>query len=93
MLSRHLRPAVDYFEMQTGQRIGALFCAHLPERLSWLEEALAAAVDLEYFSPDYGQWLPSVGLDVPAHALLGPSWVQPLSLVAQLAPGPSTNTP
>jgi hypothetical protein len=41
MLSRHLRPAVDYFEMQTGQRIGALFCAHLPERLSWLEEALA----------------------------------------------------
>jgi hypothetical protein len=86
MLSRHLRPAVDYFEMQTGQRIGALFCAHLPERLSWLEEALAAAVDLEYFSPDYGTWLASVGLDVPGHALLGPSWIQPLSLVAQLAP-------
>jgi hypothetical protein len=86
MLSRHLRPAVDYFEMQTGQRIGALFCAHLPERLGWLEEALAAAVDLEYFSPDFQKWLPSVGLDVPGHALLGPSWVQPLSLVAQLAP-------
>ena len=87
MLSRHLRPAVDYFEMQTGQRIGALFCAHLPERLAWLEEALATAVDLEYFSPDYTQWLPSVGLDAPGHALLGPSWIQPLSLVAQLAPG------
>jgi len=92
MLSRHLRPAVDYFEMQTGQRIGALFCAHLPERLAWLEEALAAAVDLEYFSPNYGRWLPSVGLDAPGHALLGPSWIQPLSLVAQLAPGPSAAT-
>jgi hypothetical protein len=87
MLSRHLRPAVDYFEMQTGQRIGALFCAHLPERLGWLEEALAAAVDLEYFSPDLAKWLPAVGIDAPGHAMLGPSWIQALSLVAQLAPG------
>jgi hypothetical protein len=86
MLSRHLRPAVDYFEMQTGQRIGALFCAHLPERLGWLEQALADAVDLEYFSPDFEKWLPSVGLDAPGHAVLGPSWIQALSLVAQLAP-------
>jgi hypothetical protein len=93
MLSRHLRPAVDYFEMQTGQRIGALFCAHLPERLSWLEEALATAVDLEYFSPDYAKWLPAVGIDAPGHALLGPSWIQPLSLVAQLAPGSASGNP
>lgn len=90
MLSRHLRPAVDYFEMQTGQRIGALFCAHLPERLGWLEEALAAAVDLEYLSPAFAKWLPAVGLDAPGHAMLGPSWIQPLSLVAQLAPSPAT---
>ena len=93
MLSRHLRPAVDYFEMQTGQRIGALFCAHLPERLGWLEEALAAAVDLEYFVPDFVKWLPAVGIDAPGHAMLGPSWIQPLSLVAQLAPGHAHDTP
>lgn len=86
MLSRHLRPAVDYFEMQTGQRIGALFCAHLPERLGWLEETLAAAVDLEYFNPDFAAWLPAVGLNAPGHTMLGPSWIQALSLVAQLAP-------
>ena len=77
MLSRHLRPAVDYFEMQTGQRIGALFCAHLPERLGWLEETLAAAVDLEYFSPDFAKWLPAVGIDAPgprdARALVDPA--------------------
>ena len=93
MLSRHLRPAVDYFEMQTGQRIGALFCAHLPERLGWLEETLAAAVDLEYFSPDFAKWIPAVGIDAPGHAMLGPSWIQPLSLVAQLAPSSAPSTP
>src|ERR1019366_10740648 len=65
MLSRHLRPAVDYFEMQTGQRIGALFCAHLPERLGWLEGALAGSVDLEFLLTDFAKRLPAVGIDAP----------------------------
>lgn len=93
MLSRHLRPAVDYFEMQTGQRIGALFCTHLPGRLGWIEHALSVAVDLDLFSPDFPAWLPAVGLQtgdapVPSH-----SWLQPLSLVGQLIPGPTTPAP
>jgi Tfp pilus assembly protein PilN len=88
MLSRHLRPAVDYFEMQTGQRIGALFCTHLPARLGWLEQALSATVDLELFSPDFATWLPAVGLQTMENAIPDPSWFQSLSLVAQLLPGP-----
>ena len=87
MLTRHLRPAIDYFEMQTGQPIGALYCAHLPARLGWLEEALCAAVDLEFLVPDYTAWLPSVGLQLPEGTPApARSWFQPLSLVAQLAP-------
>jgi len=86
VLARHLRPAVDYFEMQTGQRSGALFCAQLPSRLTWLGQILSSAVDLELFSPDFSTWLPAVGLQVTDPAALGPSWLQPLSLVAQLAP-------
>jgi hypothetical protein len=89
MLSRHLRPAVDYFEMQTGQRIGALFCTHLPARLGWLEQALSVAVDLEFFSPDFAAWLPAVGLQTVDGVVPGHSWFQPLSLVAQLIPGPA----
>ena len=86
MLTRHLKPAIDYFEMQTGQPIGALFAAHLPERLAWLEEALCAAVDLEFLSPDLAAWLPTVGLQLsPATAVPSRSWFQPLSLVGQLA--------
>lgn len=93
MLSRHLRPAVDYFEMQTGQRIGALFCTHLPARLGWIEQALSVAVDLEFFSPDFATWLPAVGLQTAGNPVLDNSWFQPLSLVAQLIPGPPAAVP
>ena len=87
MLTRHLKPAVDYFEMQTGQPIGALFCAHLPAKLGWLEEALCTAIDLEFLVPDFKAWLPAIGLELaPGVELPSRSWFQPLSLVAQLAP-------
>lgn len=87
MLTRHLRPAIDYFEMQTGQPIGALYCAHLPSRLGWLEEALSAAVDLEFLVPDFSFWLPTVGLAFPEGETPPPRcWFQSLSLIGQLAP-------
>ena len=87
MLTRHLKPAVDYFEMQTGQPIGALFCAHLPAKLGWLEEALCTAIDLEFLVPDFKVWLPAIGLELAPGTELPPrSWFQPLSLLAQLAP-------
>lgn len=87
MLTRHLKPAVDYFEMQTGQPIGALFCAHLPTKLGWLEESLCAAIDLEFLVPDFNVWLPSIGVTVAPGIEPPPrSWFQALSLVGQLAP-------
>jgi hypothetical protein len=87
MLTRHLKPAVDYFEMQTGQPIGALFCAHLPAKLGWLEEALCTAIDLEFQVPDFKLWLPAIGLEIEPGTETPPrSWFQPLSLLAQLAP-------
>ena len=86
-VTRHLKPAVDYFEMQTGQPIGALFCAHLPARLSWIEEALCAAVDLEFLVPKMEAWLPTAGLQLaPDTAMPDRSWFQTLSLVGELAP-------
>lgn len=89
MLSRHLKPAIDYFEMQTGQPIGALFCAHLPASLGWLEEALGAAVDLEFIVPDLSTWLPRTGVQLASEEPApGRSWFQALSLVGQLAPPP-----
>jgi hypothetical protein len=84
-LTRHLKPAVDYFEMQTGQPIGACFAAHLPAPLGWLEETLCAAIDLEFLAPDLAAWLPGVGLRLPdGTAAPGRSWFQSLSLVGAL---------
>jgi hypothetical protein len=89
MLTRHLKPAVDYFEMQTGQPIGALFCAHLPDKLAWLEEALCAAIDLEFLVPDYATWLPSTGVQLaPDTPPPTRGWFQALSLVGDLTPVP-----
>jgi hypothetical protein len=87
MLSRHLKPAIDYLEMQTGQPIGALYCGHLPAPLAWLEEALCAAVDLEFLVPDLTSWLPRTGVQLsPDIPTPGRNWFQPLSLIGQLAP-------
>jgi hypothetical protein len=92
MLSRHLRPAIDYFEMQTGQRIGSLFCAHLPSRLHWLETALCSAVDLEPFPLDLPAWLAASGLEaeLKPETPLGADWLQLLGVVSQLAPTAAT---
>jgi hypothetical protein len=89
MLSRHLRPAIDYFEMQTGQRIGSLFCAHLPCRLHWLETALCSAVDLEPFPLELPAWLSAAGLEAAESSgpAPGADWLQLFGVVSQLAPG------
>lgn len=87
VLTRHLKPAIDYFEMQTGQPIGALYCAHLPARLGWLEEALCTAVDLQFLVPDLDVWLPLSGVQIaPGNPMPYRSWLQPLSLIGRLTP-------
>lgn len=87
VLTRHLKPAIDYFEMQTGQPIGALYCAHLPAPLGWLEEALCTAVDLQFLVPDLTVWLPLSGVQLaPEAPVPSRSWLQPLSLIGQLTP-------
>ena len=86
ILSRHLRPAIDAFEMQTGQRIGGLHCAHLPSNLSWLEESLAETVDLEFIRPDLIAWGAATGIEFAEGLTPHPSFFQALCLIAQLAP-------
>ena len=88
ILSRHLRPAIDAFEMQTGQRIGGLYCAHLPSTLSWLEESLAETVDLAFIRPDVAAWGAATGLEFADGLVLHPSSFQALCLIGQLAPNP-----
>jgi len=89
VLSRHLKPAVDHFELQTGHRLDALYCAALPLRLAWLGQMLGAAVDLQLLAPDLNVWLPTVGLQAENGGIpLSPAWLPTLSLVARFDPPP-----
>lgn len=85
-LARQLKPAVDYYELQTGQRVGAVYCANLPARLAWIGEALAASDKLNLFQPDCAAWCEQIGLRVPTDGsmALGPRWLGPLSQIAHL---------
>jgi len=86
-LSRHLKPAVDHFELRTGQRIEWFHCTQLPARLEWLAQALSAAVELEFLALDPEAWLAASGLKVNAGTVpLNASWLATFSLVTQLAP-------
>lgn len=90
-IARQLKPAVDYYELQTGQRVGALFCAGLPVKLAWIGEALAASDKLALFQPDCAAWCAQVGITLPSDGSLslGPRWLGPLSQIARL-PAPAT---
>ncbi|MEO6873488.1 MAG: hypothetical protein ABI222_01565 [Opitutaceae bacterium] len=86
VLSRHLKPAIDHFELRTGQRIETFFFSQLPTRLEWLGQALGAAVELEVLIPNFEAWLPTAGLKVdPGSTILSSSWLETFSLVSQLA--------
>jgi hypothetical protein len=94
VLSRHLKPAVDHFELKTGQRIETFFFSQLPARLEWLGQALGAAVELEVLTPNFEAWLPAAGLKVePGAVSLNSSWLETLSLVTQLANVPNEQKP
>jgi len=89
-LSRHLKPAVDHFELRTGQRIDSFYCAQIPARLEWLALALSAAVELELLTPDPEAWLAGSGLKInPGSVAINASWLSTFSLVTQLSPQPN----
>jgi hypothetical protein len=71
-----------------ARRLVRMLTRHLkPAPLAWLEEALSAAVDLDFLVPDLNAWLPRSGVQLaPDAAPPSRSWFQALSLVAQLAP-------
>jgi hypothetical protein len=87
-LIRNLKPAIDYFELQTGQRVNDLYCTFLPPNLDWLSRALAAALEMRVLAVDCARWLEALRITaadgIPAR--LGPHWLSLLSLIAPLNP-------
>ena len=87
-LVRNLKPAIDYFELQTGQRVNDLYCTFLPPGLAWMAQTLAASIEMTVLPVDCAAWLTAFGIifsdDIPAR--LGPHWLSLFSLIARLSP-------
>ncbi len=87
-LIRNLKPAIDYYELQTGQRVNDLYCTFLPPGLDWLAQALAAALEMQVLAVDCAAWLAALNITcgdgIPAK--LGPHWLSLFSLIAPLGP-------
>jgi hypothetical protein len=89
-LSRHLKPAIDHFELRTGQRIDSFYCTQLPARLEWLASALSSGVELDLLVLEPAAFLAVAALKVTAgDVALNPSWLATFSLVAQLSSSPA----
>lgn len=89
-LAGSVRPAIDSYEMTTGQPVGQIYCAYLPPALGWLMEPLARAVGHELLAVDCADWLRTVGLQAaPDLPPLGPHWLGAISLASHLPENPT----
>ena len=58
-LLKELQSSIGFYEVQTGQSIGQLVCTLLPQKLAWLESAIAMQLGVAALKPDFGPWLQS----------------------------------
>lgn len=56
-LLKELQSSIGFYEVQTGQSIGQVACTVLPQKLSWLEAAIAGQLGVGVFKPDMAPWL------------------------------------
>jgi len=83
-LVKELQSLIGFYEVQTGQSIGRVLCTRLPSKLAWLGGALAKELGVEQFKIDFGAWLKSHEIALPAATAasnLDPKWLGIFSLM------------
>ncbi len=83
-LIKELQSSIGFYEVQTGQSVGLLYSLMLPQKLAWLDEAIASALGVESLNVEPTQWLDSrqVTLSDAVQQNLNPSWFGLFSLMA-----------
>ena len=56
-LIKELQSSIGFYEVQTGQSIGHVYCTQLPATLGWLGGTMAAAIGVPEFKMDLLPWL------------------------------------
>lgn len=62
-LLKELQSSIGFYEVQTGQSIGQLVCAGLPDNLAWLGATLGSTLGVNVLKPDFGPWLKANGIE------------------------------
>lgn len=61
-LMKELQSSIGFYEVQTGQSIGSVFCTQLPANLGWLSQTMAATLGVSPLKAELNPWLDSLGI-------------------------------
>jgi len=64
-LLKELQSSIGFYEVQTGQSIGAVLCTQLPGTLNWLASAMAGALGVSLYKMELKPWLESLQIQIP----------------------------
>lgn len=83
-LLNELQSSIGFFEVQTGQSIGHIFCPKLPSKLEWLEGVIGNQLAVPPLPMELKPWLESKGVTLSedtADMELTRNWFGVLSLI------------
>ncbi len=84
-LLKELQSSIGFYEVQTGQSIGSLFCTQLPSSLAWLGTTMGGALGVPLIKLEMVPWIESLNIKLaPDVALTQPEekWFGLFSLLA-----------
>jgi hypothetical protein len=84
-LLKELQSSIGFYEVQTGQSIGSVFCTQLPVSLTWLGTTMAGALGVSPMKMDTLPWLESLNIKLAEGVALGQPeerWAGLFSLMA-----------
>ncbi len=84
-LLKELQSSIGFYEVQTGQSIGHVFCTQLPANLGWLGGTVAAALGVPQIKIEMIPWLESLNIKLAEQITSNPPderWAGLFSLMA-----------
>ncbi len=84
-LLKELQSSIGFYEVQTGQSIGSVFCTQLPASLGWLGATMAGALGVPTMKMDMLPWLESLNITLADGVTLSQPeerWAGLFSLIA-----------
>jgi hypothetical protein len=88
-LLKELQSSIGFYEVQTGQSIGNVFCTQLPASLAWLGGTMAGALGVSPLKMDMIAWLESLNIKLAEGVAPNPPderWAGLFSLIASFNP-------